>query len=118
MAGLLFGASACSSGNGGSTDATVPATADLVVTAIPSIRWDQTSYTAPAGEIEVALVNNDNVRHDLVILDGDQKVGGLELIAQGKGDVVSDTVTLDPGTYRIFCVVPGHSQMDSELVVE
>jgi plastocyanin len=117
-AGLVLGVAACGGGDDGSADATVPATADLVVTAVPSIRWDKAAYTAPAGEIEVALVNNDAVRHDLVILDGDTKVGNLELVARSRGDVASDTITLEPGTYRIYCIVPGHSQMDSELTVE
>jgi plastocyanin len=90
---------------------------DLTVKAVPSIRWDKPSYTATAGEIEVGLINEDSIRHDLVILDGDTKVGGLELITVERGDVDSGTVTLDAGTYTVFCIVPGHSAMRSDLVV-
>jgi plastocyanin len=122
LAGLgvaaVLGLTAC----GGSSDtdepaATLPATVDLTVKAVPSLRWDKPSYTAPAGEIEVGLINEDSVRHDLVILDGDSKVGDLELITVNRGDVDLGTVTLEAGTYTIFCIVPGHSGMRSDLVV-
>lgn len=112
----LGGLAACG-GSDGSADATVPAGTDLVITAVPSIRWDKDAYTAPAGEISVALVNEDSVRHDLVILQDDEKVGGLELIARSRGDVETGTVTLEPGEYRIFCIIPGHGGMDSSLTV-
>ncbi len=78
------------------SEATVPADTDLVVTAVPTIRWDSPTYTAPAGEITVGLVNEDTIRHDLVVLDGDTKVGDLELIVKAKGDVDSGTITLEP----------------------
>lgn len=115
---VVLGLTAC----GGSSDsdepaATLPATVDLTVKAVPTLRWDKPSYTAPAGEIEVGLVNEDSVRHDLVILDGDDKVGDLELITRARGDIDSGSITLDPGTYTIFCIVPGHSGMRSDLVV-
>lgn len=115
---VVLGLTAC----GGSSDsdepaATLPATVDLTVKAVPTLRWDKPSYTAPAGEIEVGLVNEDSIRHDLVILDGDDKVGDLELITRARGDIDSGTITLDPGTYTIFCIVPGHSGMRSDLVV-
>jgi plastocyanin len=113
VAGLVLGA--C--GGDGESTATVPADADLVVTAVPSIRWDADAYTAPAGDITVALVNQDSVRHDLVILDGDTKVGGLELIVRKRDEIDSGTITLEPGEYRVYCIVPGHGGMDSTLTV-
>jgi plastocyanin len=114
----VLGLAACGgSSDSGEPAATLPATVDLTVKAVPSIRWDKPSYTAPAGEIEVGLINEDSIRHDLVILDGDTKVGDLELITVNRGDVDTGTVTLDPGTYTIFCIVPGHSAMRSDLVV-
>ena len=41
----------------------------------------------------------------------------MELVVNRRGDVDSGTITLEPGTYRIFCTVPGHQNMNSELVV-
>ncbi|MEN9301235.1 MAG: hypothetical protein RLZZ254_1016, partial [Actinomycetota bacterium] len=82
------------------------------------LRWDQTSYTAPAGEINVALVNDDTIRHTLVVIEGETIIPGFELEINRKGDVDSGTINLEPGTYSIFCTVPGHQNMKSELIVE
>jgi plastocyanin len=115
-AALLAVTAAC---GGGSSEPsyTVPADADLVVKAIPTIRWDLDEYTAPAGEINVFLANDDNVKHILVILQDDKVVGDLELVVNKRGDVDQGTITLEPGEYRIYCTIPGHSSMDSLLTV-
>lgn len=104
---------------GGSSEPsyTIPADADLVVKAVPTIRWDRDEYTAPAGEIEVFLANDDNVKHILVILEEDKVVGDLELVVNKRGDVDEGTITLEPGEYRIYCTIPGHSSMNSTLTV-
>lgn len=116
MAALVVGLSAC---GGGSSEPsyTVPTDADLVVKAIPTIRWDKTEYTAPAGEIDVFLANDDNVKHVLVILEGDQVVGDLELTVNKTGDTARGTIALEAGQYRVYCTIPGHGNMDSTLTV-
>ena len=112
----LFALAAC--GGGGETvETTVPATADLVVKAVPTIRWDAASYSAPAGEIEIFLANDDNVKHTLVILQDDKVVGDMELVVNKKGDTDSGTIALEPGQYYIYCTVPGHASMKSTLTV-
>ncbi len=113
---LLAVTAAC---GGGSSEPsyTIPADADLVVKAVPTIRWDSDEYTVAAGEIKVFLANEDNVRHDMVILKDDKVFGDLELIVQKRGDVDEGTITLEPGEYRIYCTIPGHSSMDSLLTV-
>lgn len=113
---VLMGLSAC--GGGTSTpDYTIPTDADLVVTAVPTIRWDQSEYTAPAGEVDVFLANEDSVKHVMVILKDDQVVGDLELVVAKKGDTARGTITLEPGQYRVYCTIPGHSNMNSALTV-
>ena len=104
---------------GGSSEPsyTIPADADLVVKAVPTIRWDSDSYTATAGEIKVFLANDDNVKHDMVILQNDKVVGELELIVNKRGDTASGTISLEAGEYRVYCTIPGHSSMDSTLTV-
>jgi plastocyanin len=112
-------ASAALLGCGGSSDSTPPepVDADLVVTAVPTIRWDADAYTATAGEVTLALRNEDSVRHTLVVLRDEEVVDDVELAVNRRGDVDTGTITLEPGTYRIFCTVPGHQNMNSELTV-
>ena len=82
--GLAF--SAC--GGSSSTPAlTAPADAGLAVFAVPTIRWDSPSYTATAGDVKVFVGNNDNVKHVLVILQGDKTVGDLKLTINKKGEI-------------------------------
>lgn len=105
-------------GCGGGSSTPVPTVeADLVVTAVPTIRWDSEKYTVAAGEVSIAMRNEDSVRHTLVVLADKEVVGDMELVVNRRGDVDSGTITLEPGTYRIFCTVPGHQNMNSELVV-
>ncbi len=104
-------------GGGTAEPITVPADTDLEVHAVSGLRWDQASYTAPAGEINVALVNEDTIRHTLVVIEGETIISGFELEINRKGDVDSGTITLEPGTYSIFCTVPGHQSMKADLTV-
>lgn len=118
VAALFAGLLLASCGGGTTAPVEVPADTDLEVRAVPGLRWDQTNYTATAGEINVALVNDDSMRHTLVIIEGDTIISGFGLEVNRKGDVDSGTITLEPGTYTIFCTVPGHQNMKSELIVE
>lgn len=104
-------------GGDGDSEPAPAVEADLVVTAVPTIRWDAESYSAAAGEVTVGLRNEDSVRHTLVVLKDKDVVGDLELAVNRRGDVDSGTITLEAGTYRIFCTVPGHQNMNSELIV-
>jgi len=117
LTATFLGASSLLVGCGGSSEPTPEVEADLVVTAIPTIRWDADAYTAPAGEITVGLRNDDSVRHTLVILRDGDKVADFELAVNRRGDVDSGTVTLEPGRYQLFCTVPGHQSMNSQLDV-
>jgi len=105
-------------GGGTSEPVAVPAETDLEVHAVSGLRWDQTTYTAQAGDIDVAVVNEDTIRHTLVVIEGETIVPGFELEINRKGDVDSGTISLEPGTYSIFCTVPGHQNMKAELIVE
>ena len=114
---LPFFALAACGGGGETVETVVPDGTDLVVQAVPTIRWDSSSYTAPAGEIDVFLANDDNVKHNLVVLQDDKVVGDLELEVNKKGDTASGTITLEAGQYYIYCTVPGHGSMKSTLTV-
>jgi len=97
---------------------TVPAGA-LVVTAVPSLRFDAESYgPVKAGEVTFGYVNEDPIRHTLILAKDGTKVPNFKLVVQKKGSVDSGTVALDAGTYELICDVPGHSNMKATLVVE
>lgn len=108
---------ACSSGT--STPAeTVPAGA-FVVKAVPSLRFDAKEYgPIKAGDVTFGYVNEDSVRHTLILAKDDKKVPNFKLVIAEKGSVDSGTVTLDKGTYTLICDVPGHANMRATLVVE
>jgi hypothetical protein len=58
--------------------------------------------TAEAGEVALALDNQGLLPHDVTI---DELA--IKVEAAG-GQLVVDTVTLEPGTYEYYCSVPGH----------
>ena len=117
FAASLISLSACGGSSSSSPAYTVPADAGLVVKAVPTIRWDATEYTATAGDIKVFLANDDNVKHILVIRQGDKVVGDLELTVTKRGTVDEGTINLEAGEYSVYCIIPGHGNMNSTLTV-
>ncbi len=115
---LVLALSACG-GSGSSEPAdTVPAGA-LVVNAVAGLQFDADEYgPIPAGDITIGYVNEDSMRHTLIVAKGDEKVGTFKLEVNNKGDVDSGTVTLEPGEYTLLCDVPGHGNMKATLTVE
>jgi plastocyanin len=119
LAGLLLAAgiaAGCSSSS--ATPDTVPAGTNLEVRAVSGLRFDKTAYEVAAGESLVAYVNDDTIRHTLVVVKDGTTVSGFELQVNKKGDIDSGSVTLDPGTYELFCTVPGHQSMKAALTVK
>ena len=66
----------------------------------------------------VAYVNDDTIRHTLVVVKDGTKVSGFELHINKKGDIDSGSVALEPGTYELICTVPGHQSMKATLTVK
>ena len=114
LSSLTF--AACGGGDSGPAD-TVPADTQLVVKAVPSIRFDADSYTATAGEISVGYINEDSVRHTLIVVKDGEKVPNFKLEIGKKGDADYGSVTLEAGNYTLFCDVPGHQNMKADLTV-
>jgi uncharacterized cupredoxin-like copper-binding protein len=104
-AGLLALA-ACSSG-GSSTTNTVPA--DALVIKAEDIKFDKKEYTAPAGEVTVALESEGAQVHSLVIFDKDNTVVGEEMKVN-PGQTQVETYDLPAGTYSLICDIPGHKE--------
>lgn len=104
-------------GSSGSSDATIPADADVVVLAVDGIRWDQSEYTASAGEVTIAAQNVSSLPHDLHVVTP----GGRQLPASidlpNRGEVRTETFSLEPGSYTLICTIPGHANMTARLAV-
>jgi len=108
--------SACGGGTSAPTQ-TVPTDAGLVVTAVKTIRFDASEYTATAGDIKVAYSNEDSVRHTLVVVKDGTKVPNFKLVVAQKGAVDVAAVNLTAGSYTLICDVPGHQNMKATLTV-
>jgi plastocyanin len=110
--GLLAGCGGDDGGGGGATGGE----ADVVVHGTDALKFDKDSYSAQAGDVTIELTNDGTTPHTLLI-DGDADFQKLEAAGKGKSD--SETVALTPGTYTIYCDVPGHraAGMEATLVV-
>ena len=107
-------------GGGGSdsdTSTPLPADADVVVKAVDPLAWDQTDYSATAGDVLVAVENDSSQPHNLRIVDSSDTRLPLELEIPGRGDVASGTIALTAGSYTLICTIPGHANMKATLTV-
>lgn len=88
--------------------------ADVAVVA-EDIGFDADTYEASAGTVSFRYENDGSIVHTLKI----EAVDGFGLEVASGGDVDQGSVDLDPGTYTIFCDVPGHRSagMEAELTV-
>lgn len=114
---MLVGILASCGGSASSTPTTA-VVADVVVIAKSGIQLDQSSYSASTGNISIAYIDDDTIRHTLVVVKDGTKVAGFELKVNQKGDVDQGTVTLEPGTYVLLCTVPGHENMKANFTVK
>ncbi len=114
---LVVALGACSSSSS-SPAATVPADTDLEVRAVSGLQFDKTSYEVATGENFVAYVNEDTIRHNLIVAQGDNKISGFELVVNKNGDIDTGSITLASGSYVLLCTVPGHQNMKADLTVK
>ena len=114
---LLLGA--CSGGGGG--DASEPTTGaiDLTVKSLDpggKYAFDSKNYTAKAGTVNVALVNEGKENHNLLVEGVDKKKFKLSVTP---GQTTTGAVSLAAKTYTIYCDIAGHRDagMEAKLVV-
>jgi plastocyanin len=115
--GLLLGGCGSSSGGNASDPTTGPA--DLTVKALDpggKYDYDMDSYTAKAGTINVALVNEGRENHNILVAGIDSKKFKLSVTP---GQTATGAVTLAARTYDIYCDIAGHRDagMEAKLVV-
>jgi plastocyanin len=84
---------------------------------------------ALAGEVEITFENRGQVGHELILLPEGVRIAGpaqydestaLGVVPSIARDVtVQRTIDLDPGTYQIVCLLPGHFEagMEADLIV-
>lgn len=112
----IFALSAC----GGGTSApaqTIPSDAGLIVRNVKSIRFDKSEYSAAAGNVKVVTVNEDTVRHTLLVIKDGVKVPNFKLVVAQEGAIDVGEINLAAGSYTLICDVPGHQNMKATLTV-
>jgi len=117
IAVALFALGAC--GGERASSASAPTGVDLEVRAIDGIVWNANDYAATAtdGALTIFGANDSSLPHNLHVLDKDGKDVGKALDLASPGSSGTLQVTVAPGEYRIVCLIPGHTNMDSKLVV-
>jgi uncharacterized cupredoxin-like copper-binding protein len=107
------------------TKMTVEATTQLSVEGTDRLAFEPAAFAVPAGdEVTLRLTAGEAVGHDFVIeaaeaqgAAGDQGEGGavaagdLAVAHADPGQTVTGAFTIDePGTYQVYCSIPGHRQ--------
>lgn len=92
-------------------DSAEPAPTDVQVVA-EGVTFDQSKIVIGAGESGFWLDNRDGIRHTFTIAGTDYEIDVPGMSAQ-RADF-----DLAPGTYEVFCAVPGHENMKIDLIVE
>jgi plastocyanin len=118
LAGVLaVGAAAC----GDDSKAKPAGPADLTVVAPGGLKFDKTEYTVASkpGGVVIAQVNKDNQTHTLLVKQGSKQ--GVRIgprLQDGPGESSQGTYDLKPGTYYVYCDIPGHeASMNATLTV-
>jgi plastocyanin len=94
-----------------------PPAATVLTFVVVDIAYAEAPGEAPAGELEVEIVNEGNLPHNVVF----EGVRGDSEIAEAEGgETATGSVELDAGTYTYYCSVPGHREagMEGELAVD
>ena len=89
-----------------------PAVATLQVQAFPALHFQATQFTVKAGIVDIQYVSEGG-NHTLAI--DDPKYASFLLMAPG--GPTSAKVLLKPGSYTIYCTVPGHRQAGMQATV-
>ncbi len=84
-----------------------------------ALAYESTKAIAPAGSLEIAMLNPASIDHDIALEDESGKEIGKGATV-GKGGTSDFSANLKPGTYTFLCTVPGHADggMKGTLTVE
>jgi plastocyanin len=116
LAGLISLGPSFDDGEGGAAagyvQPTGPAKGTVAVQAEPSIKFNATEFTAPAGIVQIDY--SGATGHTLAIQD--PKFNGF-LLTTDAGGPKSGKVELAPGKYTIYCTVPGHEAQGMKATI-
>ena len=122
-AALILGA--CGGGGGdkkadGATTNAAPTTAPDAATNTLAVEAREFSLSpkdmrTPPGSVAISYTNAGTIQHTLLI----EGISGFKLDVPSTGDVDTGTAQLKPGTYVLYCDVPGHRSagMEARLTV-
>jgi plastocyanin len=72
--------------------------------------FDPTSVVVEGGgPLEITLVNQGSLAHNLTVFDGEAEVGGTSTFQGGESDTTE--VELEPGSYEMICTVGDHEAL-------
>jgi plastocyanin len=116
-AALAAGCGGDDDGGGSDRTVTVPAGAEVRVTAKEYSFDPDKVVVKGAGRLTLTLHNGGSLAHNLKVFKGDEEVGGTPTFQAGKTE--SGVVNLEHGNYRMLCTVGDHADlgMTAELVV-
>ena len=116
LAGLISLGPSFDDGEGGAAagyvQPTGPAKGTVSVQAEPSIKFNATEFTAPAGVVQINY--GGATGHTLAIQD--PKFNGF-LLTTDAGGPKTGKVELTPGKYTIYCTVPGHEAQGMKATI-
>ena len=83
-----------------------------------ALAYDESSVSAPAGEVTIEFDNPSSIGHDVVVEDADgNELARTDVVS---GETTSASAELEAGDYTFFCSVDGHraAGMEGEFTVE
>lgn len=102
-------------GGGGDEPASSEPASSAVQIEAGDLYFEPDAVRAAAGEISITLENVGAVEHDLLV----EEPGNVLVVHVNPGETATGTIDLEPGTYTIYCDVPGHraAGMEGTLTV-
>jgi plastocyanin len=102
-----------SCGGGGSATSADAASAQVKVHALDSLKFDQATYAAHAGDVTFGYFNDGAQQHTLLV----EGKSGFKLKVNNHGDSAGGSLNLPEGTYTLYCDVPTHRESGMEAKV-
>ncbi len=100
--------------DGGDGDGGGGAGESVEITAV-DIDYEDVPESVGAGTVEFILNNTGGIEHNLHI----DELSNTEVVPNiAGGETGSGTAELEPGSYTIFCSVPGHRSSGMEATIE